>query len=125
MVGNTWGRVFRVTTAGEAYGPALLAIVEGVPAGLPLEESDIQRELDRRRPGQSEITTARNESDRVRILSGTLDGVTTGAPIGLLIVNEWSTPEQITPYIDDKDILKPGHATYTYFVKYGPLDNLQ
>ncbi len=120
MLGNTLGRVFRVTTSGEAYGPALLGIVEGVPAGLPLAESDIQYELDRRKPGQSEITTARNESDRVRILSGTLEGTTTGAPIGLMIENEWSTPERIAPYVAEKDIIKPGHATFTYFAKFGP-----
>lgn len=120
MVGSTWGRIFRITTAGEAFGPALLGIIEGVPAGLPLEESDIQRELDRRKPGQSVITSERKESDRVRILSGTLDGMTTGAPIGLIIGNEWNTPDKVVPYMDKKDVIKPGHATYTYFAKYGP-----
>lgn len=119
MLGNTFGRAFRVTTSGEAFGPALLGIVEGVPAGVPLVESDIQYELDRRRPGQSAIATPRQESDSVRILSGTLDKITTGAPIGLVIENEWATPERIAAYADEKDIIKPGHATYTYFAKYG------
>jgi len=120
MLGNTFGRVFRVTTAGEAFGPALLGIVTGVPAGIPLREEDIQPDLDRRKPGQSRISTPRQESDRVRILSGTLDGVTTGAPIGLVIENEWATPEHIAAYADEKDVIKPGHATYTYFAKFGP-----
>ena len=120
MLGNTLGRAFRLTTAGEAFGTALVGIVEGVPAGIRLAEGDIQRDLDRRKPGQSEIATPRKESDRVRILAGTLDGVTTGAPIGLLIDNEWATPERIAAYVDEKDVIKPGHATYTYFAKFGP-----
>jgi len=119
MLGNTFGRVFRVTTAGEAFGPALVGIVEGVPAGIPLTEAEIQRDLDRRKPGQSAISTPRQESDRVRILSGTLDGVTTGAPIALVIDNEWATLKHIAAYADEKDIIKPGHATYTYFAKFG------
>jgi chorismate synthase len=119
MLGNTFGRIFRVTTAGEAFGTALAGIIEGVPAGTPLREADLQADLDRRRPGQSEITTPRIESDRVRILAGTLDGVTTGAPIALVIDNEWATPERIAAYADEKDVIKPGHATYTYFEKFG------
>ena len=119
MLGNTLGRAFRLTTSGEAFGTALVGIVDGVPAGLPLVEEDIQVDLDRRKPGQSPIATPRQESDRVRILSGTLDGVTTGAPIGLVIDNEWATPERIAKYRDEKDVMKPGHATYTYFAKYG------
>ena len=120
MLGNTFGRAFRLTTAGEAFGTALAGIVEGVPAGIALTEADLQVDLDRRKPGQSEIATPRKESDRVRILSGTLDGVTTGAPIGLVIDNEWATPQRIAAYVDEKDIIKPGHATYTYFAKFGP-----
>jgi len=120
MLGNTFGRVFRITTAGEAFGPALLGIVEGVPAGIPLCEDDIQHDLDRRKPGQSKIATPRQESDRVRILSGTLDGITTGAPIGLVIDNEWATPEHVAAYATERDVIKPGHATYTYFAKFGP-----
>ncbi len=119
MLGNTYGRLFRVTTAGEAYGEALAGIVEGVPAGLPLCEADIQHDLDRRRPGQSEIATPRQESDRVRILTGVIDDVTTGAPIALVIDNEWATPERIAVYNAEKDVIKPGHATYTYFAKFG------
>jgi len=120
MLGNTFGRAFRITTSGEAFGTALVGIVDGVPAGVPLVEADIQHDLDRRKPGQSEITTPRKESDRVRILSGTLDGFTTGAPIGLVIDNEWATPERIASYVDEKAVIKPGHATYTYFAKHGP-----
>lgn len=119
MLGNTLGRAFRLTTSGEAFGPALLGIVEGVPAGLSLTEADLQGDLDRRKPGQSEITTPRKEPDLVKILSGVLDGFTTGAPIGLLITNEWATPERIASYVDEKNVVKPGHATYTYFAKYG------
>ena len=120
MLGNTFGRAFRITTSGEAFGTALVGVVDGVPAGIPLVEADIQHDLDRRKPGQSEIATPRVESDRVRILSGTLDGITTGAPIGLVIDNEWATPERIASYVGEKDVIKPGHATYTYFAKHGP-----
>lgn len=120
MLGNTFGRAFRLTTSGEAFGTALLGIVEGVPAGIPLSEADLQGDLDRRKPGQSNIATPRKESDRVKILSGLLDGYTTGAPLGLLIDNEWATPKRIAAYVGEKDIIKPGHATYTYFAKFGP-----
>jgi chorismate synthase len=120
MLGNTFGRAFRLTTSGEAFGTALVGIVDGVPAGIPLTEADIQGDLDRRKPGQSAIATPRQESDRVRILSGTLNGVSTGAPIGLVIENEWATPERIAAYRPEKDVIKPGHASYTYFAKYGP-----
>jgi chorismate synthase len=120
MLGNTFGRAFRLTTSGEAFGTALVGIVDGVPAGLPLTASDIQHDLDRRKPGQSPIATPRKESDSVRILSGTLNGMTTGAPIGLVIDNEWATPERIAAYRDEMNVIKPGHATYTYFAKYGP-----
>ncbi len=119
MLGNTFGRAFRVTTAGEAFGTALVGIVEGVPAGIPLTPEDLQGDLDRRKPGQSEIATPRKESDKVRIVSGALDGFTTGAPIALVIDNEWATPERIAAYADEKDVIKPGHATYTYFAKFG------
>jgi len=119
VLGNTLGRAFRVTSAGEAFGKALVGIVEGVPAGVELAAADLQCDLDRRKPGQSEIATPRKESDRVRILSGTLDGVTTGAPIALVIDNEWATPERIAAYAGEKDVIKPGHATYTYFAKFG------
>jgi len=120
MLGNTFGRAFRLTSSGEAFGKALLGIVEGVPAGLALNESDLQADLDRRKPGQSPIATPRKESDRVKILSGVLDGYTTGAPLGLVIDNEWATPERIASYVDEKNVIKPGHATYTYFAKFGP-----
>src|SRR5690625_4998361 len=87
MSGNTFGKLFTVTTFGESHGPALGAIVDGCPPGLPLSEADLQRDLDRRRPGTSRHTTQRREPDQVRILSGVFEGVTTGTPIGLLIEN--------------------------------------
>jgi len=88
MSGNTIGHLFTVTTAGESHGPGLVAIVDGTPPRIPLTEADLQIDLDRRKPGQSQFTTQRREDDRVEILSGVFEGVTTGTPIGLLIRNE-------------------------------------
>jgi chorismate synthase len=119
MSGNTFGTLFRVTTFGESHGPAIGGIVDGVPPRLALAEADIQRELDRRRPGQSRHTTQRREPDRVQILSGTFEGQTTGAPIGLLIVNEDARPKD---YGRIKDLFRPGHADFTYQAKYGIRD---
>ncbi|MEW5827147.1 MAG: chorismate synthase, partial [Candidatus Bipolaricaulota bacterium] len=99
---------------------SLVGIVEGVPAGIALSEADIQPDLDRRKPGQSEIATPRKESDAVRILSGTMDGMTTGAPVAMVIDNEWATPERIAAYAPEKELAKPGHATYGYRAKFGP-----
>jgi chorismate synthase len=117
--GNSFGRSFVVTTFGESHGPAIGCVVDGCPPGMALTESDIQRDLDRRRPGRSKHTTQRNEPDRVRILSGVFEGVTTGTPIGLLIEN---LDQRSKDYGDIKDKFRPGHADYTYQQKYGIRD---
>ncbi len=119
MLGNTFGRLFRVTTCGESYGEGLAIIVDGVPAGLPLTEEDIQPDLNKRRPGQSPIDSPRQEKDQIKIIAGTLDGVTTGAPVGMVIYNVDRQAIHVQQYHDYKDIFRPGHAEYTYFVKYG------
>jgi chorismate synthase len=117
--GNSFGTLFVVTTFGESHGRALGCIVDGCPPGLPLEESDIQSDLDRRRPGRSRHTTQRNEPDQVQILSGVFEGLTTGTPIGLLIENK---DQRSKDYGDIKDKFRPGHADYTYQQKYGIRD---
>ena len=119
MAGNTFGQSFRVSTFGESHGPALGAVVDGCPPGLPLSESDLQRELDRRRPGQSRYTTQRREPDQVRILSGVFEGVTTGTSIGLIIDN---VDQKSKDYTDIKAVFRPAHADYTYHHKYGIRD---
>ncbi len=119
MTGNTFGSLFRVATFGESHGPAIGCVVDGVPPGIELDEEDIQVYLDRRRPGQSRHTSQRREPDRVRILSGVFEGRTTGAPIGLLIVNEDARSKD---YGAIKDLFRPGHADYTYHAKYGVRD---
>jgi chorismate synthase len=117
--GNSFGRNFVVTTFGESHGPALGCVVDGCPPGLPLDESDIQGDLNRRRPGTSRHTTQRNEPDQVQILSGVFEGQTTGTPIGLLIENK---DQRSKDYGDIKDKFRPGHADYTYQYKYGIRD---
>ncbi|MEQ6915944.1 chorismate synthase [Halomonas aquatica] len=119
MSGNTFGKLFTVTTFGESHGPALGAIVDGCPPGLPLSEEDLQHDLDRRRPGSSRHTTQRREADRVRILSGVFEGVTTGTSIGLMIEN---TDQRSTDYSKIKDQFRPAHADYSYQHKYGIRD---
>ena len=119
MSGNSFGRLFRVTSFGESHGPAIGCVIDGVPPRLPLAEADIRFWLDRRRPGQSRFTTQRREPDRVQILSGIFDGLTTGAPIGLMIVNEDARSKDYAPI---KDLFRPGHADYTYRLKYGIRD---
>lgn len=119
MSGNTFGKLFTVTTFGESHGPALGAIVDGCPPGLPLSEEDLQRDLDRRKPGTSQHTTQRREADRVRILSGVFEGKTTGTPIGLMIEN---TDQRSKDYGKIKDQFRPAHADYTYQQKYGIRD---
>jgi chorismate synthase len=119
LSGNSFGRNFVVTTFGESHGPALGCVVDGCPPGMALQESDIQHDLDRRRPGRSRHTTQRNEPDQVQILSGVFEGVTTGTPIGLLIQN---TDQRSKDYGDIKDKFRPGHADYTYHQKYGIRD---
>lgn len=119
MPGNSFGNLFRITTWGESHGPALGVIIDGCPAGLDIAEDDIQHELDRRRPGQSRITTQRKEPDRVEILSGVFDGKTLGTPISLMIQNADVISKS---YEDIKDTYRPGHADFTYETKYGIRD---
>ena len=119
MAGNSIGQHFRVTTFGESHGLALGCIVDGCPPGLEINESDIQVDLDRRRPGTSRYTTARREPDEVKILSGVFEGKTTGTSIGLLIEN---TDQRSKDYSEIKDKFRPGHADYTYHQKYGVRD---
>jgi chorismate synthase len=119
MSGNSFGKLFTVTTFGESHGPALGAIVDGCPPGLELSEADLQADLDRRKPGTSRHTTQRREADEVRILSGVFEGRTTGTPIGLLIEN---TDQRSKDYSDIMDRFRPGHADYTYQQKYGVRD---
>jgi len=117
--GNSFGRNFVVTTFGESHGRAIGCIVDGCPPGMTLAESDIQYDLDRRRPGRSRHTTQRNEPDQVQILSGVFEGMTTGTPIGLQIENQ---DQRSKDYGDIKDKFRPGHADYTYQQKYGIRD---
>ena len=119
MSGNSFGRSFVVTSFGESHGPAIGGIVDGCPPGLPLSESDLQRDLDRRAPGKSRHTTQRRESDQVRILSGVFEGETTGAPIGLLIENQ---DQRSKDYSEIAARFRPGHADYCYTMKYGRRD---
>jgi len=119
MSSNSFGLLFRVTTWGESHGPQIGCVIDGVPPRIPLDEADIQPWLDRRRPGQSRHTTQRQESDTVAIVSGVFEGVTTGTPISLIIVNEDARSKD---YDDIKDGFRPGHADYTYQAKYGIRD---
>ena len=119
MSGNSFGRIFTVTTFGESHGRALGCVVDGCPPGMELSEADIQIDLDRRRPGRNRHTTQRNEPDQVRILSGVFEGKTTGTPIGLLVEN---MDQRSKDYGDIKDKFRPGHADYTYQQKYGIRD---
>lgn len=117
---NTFGNLFRLTTFGESHGPAIGGVVDGCPAGIDLDTAFIQAELDRRRPGQSRLTTARKEGDRVEILSGVFEGKTTGTPIGFIVRNE---NQHSGDYDDLRDIFRPSHADYTYYIKYGIRDH--
>jgi chorismate synthase len=116
MSGNSFGKLFTVTGFGESHGPALGCIVDGCPPGLELSEADLQRDLDRRKPGKSRHTTQRREADEVQILSGVFEGRTTGSPIGLMILN---TDQKSKDYSNIMDRFRPGHADYTYKQKYG------
>ncbi len=120
MSGNTIGKIFTLTSAGESHGFGYLGIVDGCPPGLELSEADLQVDLDRRKPGQSRHVTQRKESDRVRITSGVFEGKTTGTPIGLLIENE---DQKSKDYSAIQDLFRPGHADYTYQQKYGIRDH--
>ncbi len=119
MSGNTIGKLFTVTSFGESHGPAIGCVVDGCPPGLELSEEDLQRDLERRRPGKSRHTTQRREPDRVRILSGVFEGRTTGTPIGLVIEN---VDQRSKDYSSIMDRFRPGHADYTYQQKYGIRD---
>jgi len=119
MSANVFGHMFRFTTWGESHGPAIGCVIDGTPPRISLAEPDIQRWLDRRRPGQSRFTTQRRESDQVKILSGVFEGLTTGTPISLLIENE---DQRSKDYSELKDRFRPGHADYTYWAKYGIRD---
>ncbi len=117
---NTFGEIIRVTTFGESHGPAIGAIMDGIRPGIELSEEDIQKESNRRKPGQSAITTKRKESDKVHILSGVFEGKTTGAPIALIIYNE----DQKSHHYDDlREVFRPGHADFTFYMKYGIRDH--
>jgi chorismate synthase len=116
---NRFGERFAITTFGESHGKAIGCLLDGVPAGLIIDEAFIQSELDRRRPGQNEFATARKEEDKVEILSGVFEGLSTGTPIMLVIYN---TDQKSGDYSNVKDIFRPGHADFTYFHKYGLRD---
>ena len=116
---NSFGRKFSFTTFGESHGKALGVVVDGVPAGLKIDEDFIQSELDKRKPGKSEFETARKETDKVEILSGVFEGVATGTPIAMVIYN---TNQKSRDYSNIKDVFRPGHADFTYFHKYGIRD---
>ena len=117
---NTFGEIFRLTTFGESHGPAIGGVIDGMPAGIGIDLGVVQRELDRRRPGQSALTTPRKESDRVEILSGLFEGKTTGTPIGFIIRNE---NQHSADYDNLRDLFRPSHADYTYYNKYGIRDH--
>ncbi|MEX1157974.1 MAG: chorismate synthase [Thermomicrobiales bacterium] len=115
-----FGRAFRITTWGESHGPALGVVIDGCPAGVTIDDALIQHDLDRRRVGQSKVTSPRNEGDRVQILSGVFEGRTTGAPISLITYN---ADADSSKYDIIRDLFRPGHADYTYWTKYGIRDH--
>jgi chorismate synthase len=117
---NSYGTLFRITTFGESHGPAIGVIIDGCPAGLTIDEHFIQSELDRRRPGQSKITTQRKEDDAFRVLSGTMDGKSTGTPIAIVIENQ---DQRSKDYSHIENVFRPSHADYTYEAKYGIRDH--
>ena len=119
MSGNTFGKIFKITTFGESHGPAIGVVIDGVPPNIKISESDIQHELSRRRPGQSEITTQRNEKDTAEILSGVFEGKSTGCPITIVIHNK---DHNSSDYTDIKNVFRPGHADHAFFEKYGIRD---
>jgi chorismate synthase len=119
MAGNAFGNLFRITTFGESHGLAIGAVIDGVRPGLPIDLEFVQRELNRRRPGQSAVTTSRQEEDRVEVLSGLFEGKTTGTPICMII---WNRDQRPSAYEKIKDMFRPGHAGYTYLAKFGVTD---
>lgn len=120
MYNNTFGNIFRLTSFGESHGKGIGGVIDGFPAGIHIDMDFIQKELDRRKPGQSAITTARKESDRVEFLSGIYDGVSTGCPIGFVV---WNTNQHSGDYDNMKDVFRPSHADFTYTQKYGLRDH--
>ena len=116
---NSYGTLFKITTFGESHGPAIGVVIDGCPAGLEIDEAFIQSELNRRKPGQSKITTQRKEDDTFKILSGVFEGKSTGTPIGLVIENQ---DQRSKDYSHIADTFRPSHADYTYEVKYGNRD---
>lgn len=120
MAGNTFGHLFKLTSFGESHGQAIGGIIDGCPAGLKIDLTFIQNELNRRRPGQSEVSSPRKESDQVEFLSGIFDGITTGTPIGFLVKN---TDQQSKDYGNLKDVYRPSHADFVYEIKYGIRDH--
>ncbi|MDO8522063.1 MAG: chorismate synthase [bacterium] len=119
MAGNSFGQLFRITTFGESHGGAVGVVVDGCPPGIEITEEEIQVALDRRRPGQSKITTPRKEADKIHILSGYFEGKTTGTPVLMMVLNEDTKPED---YLALKDLYRPSHADFTYEAKYGARD---
>jgi chorismate synthase len=119
MSSNSIGKIFNFTTWGESHGKAIGCVIDGVPSKIPLNDKDLQKYLDKRRPGQSKYTSQRKESDQVEILSGVFEGFTTGHPISLIIMNQ---DQRSKDYAEIKDIFRPGHADYTYWSKYGIRD---
>ena len=120
MYNNTFGNIFRLTSFGESHGKAIGGVIDGFPAGITIDMEFIQKELNRRRPGQSAITTARKEADEVEFLSGIYEGVSTGCPIGFAV---WNTNQHSNDYDNMKDVYRPSHADYTYTQKYGIRDH--
>ena len=116
---NTFGNIFRLTSFGESHGPAIGGVIDGCPAGIELDFERIQQELNRRRPGQSRLTTARKESDEVQFLSGIYEGKTTGTPIGFVV---WNTNQHSADYNNMLRVFRPSHADFTYQTKYGIRD---
>ncbi|MEY5068643.1 MAG: hypothetical protein RLZ47_505, partial [Bacteroidota bacterium] len=120
MAGNSFGTLFKISTFGESHGEAIGVVIDGCPANLPIDLDFIQNEMDKRRPGQSHITTQRKESDSIKILSGVFEGKTTGTPIAILISNE---DQRSKDYTHLEDAFRPSHADFTYQQKYGHRDH--
>lgn len=117
---NTFGNIFRLTTFGESHGAAIGGVIDGCPAGIEIDVAQVQAELNRRRPGQSKLTTARDEKDKVELLSGIFEGKTTGCPIGFIVRN---ADQHSSDYDNMRDVFRPSHADYTYYAKYGVRDH--
>ena len=117
---NTFGQIYKLTTFGESHGAGIGGVIDGMPAGIEVDMEFLQAELDRRKPGQSALTTARKEGDKVEILSGVFEGKTTGCPIGFLVRNE---NQHSNDYDNMRDVYRPSHADFTYQTKYGIRDH--